>query len=72
MRRLRSTGTRSGPSERQPSSSLAVSSERSTISGLTSALGLGVLAIGVVHEHAPQQADLVAGEADAVGVVHQP
>ncbi len=32
---------------------------------------LGVLAIGAVHEHAAQQADLVAGEADAVGVVHE-
>ena len=34
----RSTGTRTGPSERQPSSSVASSSERGTITGLTTAI----------------------------------
>ena len=39
--------------------------------GIDERARLGILAIGPVHEQPPQQADLIAGEADAVRVVHE-
>ena len=56
-------------SERQPSSSVSVSSERSTITRVHDRAR--PLVVGLEHEQALEHADLRRGEPDALGVVHQ-
>ena len=64
----RSTGTRTVPSERQPSSSDSVSSPTGVTTGLTSD---AVLAVERADEEAAKDPDLRRREPDAVGVVHE-
>ena len=65
----RSTGIRTGPSERQPSSlDLGSHLHVVVITGLTSD---AVLALVVEDEEAAEDPDLRRGEPDAVGVVHE-
>ena len=66
----RSTGTRTPCSDRQPSSSTAVSLLFSAIRGLTTATRAPVR-VRLKDEHAPQHADLGRGQPDTARVLHQ-